>query len=72
MEIQEDLVSQGSADIYNTWVLCVRDQITMELCSQQGDGDFFVVEEILALFLRGGLLHCESRYARYSKIGLYQ
>lgn len=25
----------------------------MELCSQQGDGDFFVVEELVALFPQG-------------------
>lgn len=26
MEIQEDLVTQVSADVYNTWVLLVRDR----------------------------------------------
>lgn len=44
----------------------------MELCSQQGDCDFFVVEELLALFPWGGIFHCGSRYVRYSKICLYQ
>lgn len=44
----------------------------MELCSQQGDGDFFVVGELLVLFPGGGMLHCGSRYVRYSKAGLYQ
>lgn len=52
-------------------VTCVR-LISMELCSQQGDCDFFVVEELLALFPWGGIFHCGSRYVRYSKICLYQ
>lgn len=33
----------------------------MELCTQQGDGDFFAVEELLALFPGGRMLYCGSR-----------
>lgn len=47
-------------------VTCRR-SITLELCSQQGDGDFFVAEELLAVFPGGGMLHCGSRCVRYSK-----
>lgn len=47
-------------------VPCQR-SIAPELCSQQGDGDFFVAEELLAAFPRGGMLHCGSRCVRYFK-----
>lgn len=49
-------------------VTCKR-SIAIELCSQQGDGDFFVVDKLLALFPGGGMLCCGSKYVRYSKVG---
>lgn len=52
-------------------VTCKR-SVAVELCSQQGDGDFFAVEKLGALFPGGGMLNCGSRHVRYSKVRLYQ